>query len=81
MTRNLTRRDALYVGLLGGLGLTLGDFLKLREAQAAPKFYESKEGAAKSVIFIFLPGGMCQQETLQIIVAELASHLKIIDFP
>ncbi|MBP90385.1 MAG: sulfatase [Planctomycetaceae bacterium] len=63
MTRRVTRRDALYVGFLGGLGLTLADFLKLREAQAAPKFYESKEGKAKSVIFIFMPGGMCHQET------------------
>jgi hypothetical protein len=43
--------------------LTLTDFLRLREAQAAPKFYESKEGTAKSVIFIFMPGGMCHQET------------------
>ncbi len=63
MTRRVNRRDALYVGMLGGLGLTLGDFFKLREAQAAPKFYESKEGTAKSVIFIYLPGGMCHQET------------------
>jgi hypothetical protein len=33
------------------------------EAQADQKFYESKEGVAKSVIFIFLPGGMAHQES------------------
>ncbi|HAV33630.1 MAG TPA: DUF1501 domain-containing protein, partial [Planctomycetaceae bacterium] len=27
------------------------------------KQYESKEGSAKSVIFIFLPGGMAHQES------------------
>ncbi len=62
MTR-LNRRDALQVGVLGGLGLSLPNFLRMQEAQAAPKFYESKEGTAKSVIFIFMPGGMCHQET------------------
>lgn len=50
------------MGLLGGLGLTLPEFLKL-EAQAAQKHYESKEGPAKSVIQIFLPGGMAAQES------------------
>ncbi len=63
MNRRLTRRDALQVGVLGGLGLTLPNFLRLKQAQAAPKFYESKEGTAKSVIFIYMPGGMCHQET------------------
>ncbi|MFT4637954.1 MAG: hypothetical protein ACI8T1_001270 [Verrucomicrobiales bacterium] len=57
-----SRREFLYVGLLGGLGLTLPEFLKL-EAQAAQKHYESKEGPAKSVIQIFLPGGMAAQES------------------
>jgi hypothetical protein len=35
----------------------------MRQAQADIKHYESKEGTAKSVIFIFLPGGAAQQET------------------
>ncbi len=52
----------MHVGLLGGLGLTLPQLLRL-EAEAAQKHYESKEGAAKSVIHIFLPGGMAQQES------------------
>ena len=33
------------------------------QAQGAQKHYESKEGVAKSVIQIFLPGGMAQQES------------------
>lgn len=56
------RRDFLRVGVIGALGLTLGDFLKLK-AKADLKFYESKEGPAKSVIQIVLPGGMAHQES------------------
>lgn len=58
-----TRRDFLHVGFAGGIGLTLADYLRLKEAQADIKQYESKEGTAKSVIFIYMPGGMCHQET------------------
>ncbi len=62
-----SRRDALYVGLIGGLGLTLGDFftqtakgaLAVQDEHGGP----SKEGVAKSVIHIFLPGGMAQHES------------------
>ena len=57
------RRDFLRVGVLGALGLTLGDFLKMQQAQADQKWYESKEGKAKSVIQIVLPGGMAHQES------------------
>ncbi len=62
-----SRRDALYVGLIGGLGLTLGDFFT-QKAQAVPAVQDShggpsKEGQAKSVIHIFLPGGMAQHES------------------
>lgn len=63
MTFRPHRRDFLHVGFVGGLGITLGDFLRIEKAQADQKFYESKEGTAKSVIFIYLPGGMCHQET------------------
>ena len=52
----------MQVGLIGGLGLTLPSFLRM-EAEAAQKHYESKEGVAKSIIHIFLPGGMAQQES------------------
>lgn len=57
----LSRRNMLTVGAVGGL--TLADFFRAREAQADQKNYESKEGKAKSVIFIFMPGGMAHQET------------------
>ncbi len=57
------RRNFLYVGFLSGLGLSLDRFLRLRSAQAEQKFYESKEGPAKSVINIFLPGGLAHQES------------------
>jgi hypothetical protein len=54
----------LYVGMIGGLGLTLDDYLRAT-AHAAPVAYgePSKEGKAKSVIHIFLPGGMAHQES------------------
>ena len=58
----LGRRDFLQVGILGGLSLTLPELLRT-EARAAQKHYESKEGQAKSVIHIFLPGGMAHQES------------------
>lgn len=61
--RNFTRRDFLHVGFVGGIGLTLGEYLALQQAKGDLKHYDSKEGPAKSVIFIYLPGGMCHQET------------------
>jgi hypothetical protein len=60
---NIGRRGFMHVGVLGGLGLTLGDYLRMKEAQADIKDYESVEGPAKSVIFIFFPGGMAHQES------------------
>jgi hypothetical protein len=57
------RRSFLHVGFLGGVGLGLSDFFKMRRTQADQKFYESIEGPAKSVIYIYLPGGSAHQET------------------
>lgn len=59
----LPRRDFLYVGVIGGLGLTLDDFLRMRRADAEQKEYESREGPCKSVINIFLPGGLAHQDS------------------
>jgi hypothetical protein len=53
----------MQVGFVGGLGLTLDAFFRLQAARADQKHYESKEGPAKSVIHIFLPGGMAHQES------------------
>lgn len=63
MSLNQSRRDFLHVGFAGGIGLTLPQFLRMQSAQAELKHYESKEGTAKSVIFIYLPGGAAHQET------------------
>jgi uncharacterized protein (DUF1501 family) len=60
--RRPTRRAFLHVGLVGGLGLTLADFFRM-EAQADSKLADGKEGPAKSIIHIFLPGGMAHQES------------------
>jgi hypothetical protein len=57
-----SRRDFLRIGALAGSGLCLGDLLTM-EAQGQQKFYESKEGQAKSVIQIVLGGGMAAQES------------------
>ncbi|MDA0834268.1 MAG: DUF1501 domain-containing protein [Planctomycetota bacterium] len=57
----LSRRDWLQVGGLGALGLSLTDWLRLSETQAAgdqPSF-----GKAKSCILIFLYGSPPQHET------------------
>jgi uncharacterized protein (DUF1501 family) len=52
----MNRRDFIYTGLVGGLGLSMGDILKLQaESNLTPK--------AQSVIHIFLPGGFAAQET------------------
>lgn len=63
MPRSNSRRDFLHVGFCGGLGLTLAQYLKMQQAQADIKNYASVEGTAKSVIFIYLPGGMAHQES------------------
>jgi len=52
-----SRREFLFVGLVGSLGLTLGNILKL-QAQSA-----SVKARAQSVINIFLPGGIAAQES------------------
>jgi hypothetical protein len=62
--RGPSRRDFMYVGLIGGLGLTLGNYFGMNSiARGEIKNYESKEGKARSIIHIFLPGGMSAQES------------------
>src|SRR6516162_9107453 len=51
------RREFLFVGLVGSLGLTLGNVLKLQAQTAGSK------AKAQSVINIFLPGGIAAQES------------------
>ncbi|MDX1966112.1 MAG: DUF1501 domain-containing protein [Planctomycetaceae bacterium] len=65
--QSLTRRRALQAGVLGGLGLSLGDLLRLEAAdnQAFTQAAGSKTPAkALSVIQLHLGGGFQQQESL-----------------
>jgi hypothetical protein len=59
----LGRRGFLTVGALGGLGITMGDLFRSRQAMADQKKYDFTEAKAESVIHIFLPGGIAHQET------------------
>lgn len=51
------RREFLFVGLVGSLGLSLGNLFKLQAESAGGK------ARAQSVINIFLPGGIAAQES------------------
>ena len=59
----ITRRDALHVGLLGGVGLSLSNLLRLEAAnlEAAKK---GRAATADSVLFINLAGGPSHLDTL-----------------
>jgi len=59
----LGRRGFLSVGALGGLGLSLGDWFRMRSALGEQKQYDFMEAKAESVIHIYLPGGMAHQES------------------
>ena len=53
---HIGRRSFLGAGLAGIASTALGEL----------KHYDSVEGSAKSVIFIYLPGGMAAQESFDI---------------
>ncbi|MGO9115533.1 MAG: DUF1501 domain-containing protein [Thermoguttaceae bacterium] len=57
-----SRREFLTVGALGAMGFVLGDLLHWETAQAAQN-PSAKAPRAKSILHIFLPGGMAQQES------------------
>ncbi|MFD2256752.1 DUF1501 domain-containing protein [Luteolibacter algae] len=57
-----SRREFLYVGLLGSVGMALPQFFGSR-AEAAIKQFPQHAAVAESVIHIFLPGGMSHQES------------------
>jgi len=58
-----SRREFIYAGLIGGIGLTLPQYFQAR-ALAEQKNYALKTPQCDGVIHIFLPGGMAAQETL-----------------
>ena len=62
LARYTSRREFFYVGLLGGRGLTLPQFLRERAA-ADTKTYSTHDAVAQGIIHIFLPGGMAHQES------------------
>ena len=55
-----TRRDFLKVGVISGLGLSLGDYFHLQAAHADATVAQP---AAQSVIFVFMQGGMSHLDT------------------
>ncbi|WP_029247434.1 DUF1501 domain-containing protein [Schlesneria paludicola] len=57
----LSRRTMLQAGSIGLLGLGLNHVTALREADASSD--QSTQGKAKSVIFIFLSGGLAQHDS------------------
>jgi len=59
----LERRGFLTVGAIGGLGLSLGDFFRMREARGEAAQPPAPTATAQSVIYIYLPGGYAHQET------------------
>lgn len=56
--RKVGRREFLYAGLAGGIGLTMGDLFKLRANET-----DTFPATAESLIHIYLPGGCAHQET------------------
>jgi hypothetical protein len=60
---NWSRRGVLKVGSLALGGLSLADLLRMEQARGEQKWYESKEGTAKSVIQIVCQGGISAQES------------------
>lgn len=60
---DLSRRGFLAAGAFGGLGISLAELLMLQDAKAEQKSYDFIQARAKSVIHVFLPGGMAQQES------------------
>ena len=65
LLRPSSRREFLYVGLVGSLGLTMSDAFRnsLQGAPATEGRLGAGSGRAKSVINIYLPGGMSHQES------------------
>ena len=60
----VSRRDFMYVGMAGGLALTLPQLLKLQAANSvssAMPAVEAFKPIADSIIHIYLPGGMAHQ--------------------
>ena len=60
---HLTRRAAIQAGAIGLLGLGTNHLQALRAADDLTAPGEGRQGRAKSVIYIFLSGGLAQQDS------------------
>ncbi len=60
MAASHNRREFLFAGLAGGIGLSLPQLLK---AETAIPEVAKVEAKADSIIHIYLPGGMAHQES------------------
>ena len=63
LPHTLDRRRFLQVGAVAGLGINLADFFALESVQAAKNQFVTPTARAKSVIHIFLQGGVSSQES------------------
>ena len=62
---SFSRRTAIQAGAVGLLGMGMNHLEGLREANAAPST-ERPSGTAKSIIYIFLSGGLAQQDSFDL---------------
>ena len=60
--RKVSRREFVFTGLLGGLGLSMGEFFRLRAEEQALGGH-AIQAKAEACIHIYLPGGCAAQET------------------
>lgn len=60
---SFSRRGFLAAGTFGGLGISLPQLMWMERAAAEQKHYDFIEAKAKSVIHVYLPGGMAHQES------------------
>ena len=58
-----TRREVLYAGWLGGVGISLGSLLRLEHASARQSGHAASEPKAQSVIHIYLNGGFAHMDS------------------
>ena len=58
-----SRREFLYIGLAGGIGLSLPELLRLQASTVSMPDVATVAAKADAVIHIYLPGGMAHQES------------------
>lgn len=61
--RRPARRDFLYAGWLGGLGLSMGNLFRLQAAAESDAPAKTSEPKSKSVIHIYLQGGFAHMDS------------------